>query len=97
MSLTGRSTVVSSMLFKYVFGVMHMGGLIPSTPFCSCHRLGCLSLVNLFCQRYGMLTQVVYDVFITGDDGDKNDEGLRGTSRFEDDLEAFTKEGLKFK
>lgn len=44
-----------------------------------------------------MLTHVVYDVFILGDEDDENEVGLRGTSRFDTDLEAFTKEGLKFK
>ena len=44
-----------------------------------------------------MLTHVVYDVFIMGDEDDENEEGLRGTSRFSNDMEAFTKEGLKFK
>ena len=48
-------------------------------------------------KRYGMLTHVVYDVFIMGDEDDENEEGLRGTSRFSNDMEAFTKEGLKFK
>ena len=43
-----------------------------------------------------MLTHVVYDVFILGDEDDENAQGLRGTSRFSNDLEGFSKEGLKF-
>lgn len=47
--------------------------------------------------RYGMLTHIVYDVYIKGDEDYENEEGLRGTSRFADDFDAFTKEGLQFK
>lgn len=55
------------------------------------------SWLFFFLLRYGMLTHVVYDVFIMGDEDDENAQGLRGTSRFNNDMEAFTKEGLKFK
>lgn len=54
----------------------------------------------LFCfpqQRYGMLNHVVYDVFIKGEEDAEDEEGLRGTSRFKDNLEAFSKKGLKFR
>lgn len=44
-----------------------------------------------------MFNHVVYDVFIKGDDGDKDENGLRGTSRFKDDFEAFSKKGLEFR
>lgn len=47
-----------------------------------------------FLIRYGMFNHVVYDVFVKqdGKDGDK----MFGRCRFQDDLEAFTREGLKF-
>lgn len=44
-----------------------------------------------------MLNHVVYDVFVMGEKGDKNEDGLCGTSRYNNDLDAFTKKGLKFK
>lgn len=42
-----------------------------------------------------MFNHVVYDVFVKqdGKDGDK----MFGRCRFQDDLEAFTREGLKFR
>ena len=49
------------------------------------------------CDRYGMINHVVYDVFITGDDDDRDEHGLRGTSRFDNDFERFTEKGLQFK
>lgn len=44
-----------------------------------------------------MINQVVYDVFRRGLENDKDEQGLRGTSRFKNDLEAFTKKGLQFR
>lgn len=43
-----------------------------------------------------MLNHVVYDVFIKGG-ADEDGDGLHNSSRFGDDLETFTKEGLKFR
>lgn len=48
-------------------------------------------------RRYGMFNHVVYDVFIKGDEGDQDENGLRGTSRFKDDFEAFSNKGLEFR
>ena len=44
-----------------------------------------------------MINQVVYDVFIKGDDDDENAQGLRGVSRFNEDLASFTEKGLQFR
>lgn len=45
-----------------------------------------------------MFNHVVYDVFIKGEDDFKSEEtGLRGMSRFGDNLTAFSEKGLKFK
>lgn len=44
-----------------------------------------------------MFNHVVYDVFIKGNDDDKDENGLCGTSRFKDDFEAFSSKGLEFR
>ena len=44
-----------------------------------------------------MIANITYDVFIKGEGGDRNDDGLRGVSRFGRDLDAFTKRGLEFR
>ena len=44
-----------------------------------------------------MINQVVYDVFIKNEEDDKNAQGLRGCSRFNEDLKSFTEKGLEFR
>lgn len=45
-----------------------------------------------------MFNHVVYDVWIKGEDDFKDEEtGLRGMSRFGEDLQTFSEKGLRFK
>lgn len=48
-------------------------------------------------RRYGMLNHVVYDVFVKGQKDVTTEEGLSGTSRFKQDLDSFSAEGLRFR
>lgn len=44
-----------------------------------------------------MFNHMVYDVFIKNEEDYKSETGLRGTSRFGDDLLAFDAKGLEFR
>ncbi|CAN0383354.1 unnamed protein product [Ectocarpus sp. 12 AP-2014] len=75
-------------------GANHWKGLIPSVTEPRAWDEGFRS----FLLKYGMFNHVVYDVFIKGEDDVKSEEtGLRGMSRFGENLTAFSEKGLKFK
>lgn len=44
-----------------------------------------------------MINHIAYDVYVKPKNVNEGEHGPRGTCRFNDDLEAFTKKGLKFK
>ena len=44
-----------------------------------------------------MIAHITYDVFIEGESGDKDEQGLCGVSRYGHDFDAFTKKGLEFR
>ncbi|CAN0128721.1 unnamed protein product [Ascophyllum nodosum] len=49
-----------------------------------------------FLIKYGMINHVSYDVYVKPRGAIDDVEGHRGTSRFRQDLDAFTRKGLKF-
>lgn len=54
----------------------------------------CLQYVCLYV-RYGMINQVVYDVFKKDEDDVVGEDGLSGTCIYKDNKD-FTEKGLKF-